>query len=338
MDENNMNNLNNGVDEEDEATTVLVAPGVGAAQPSKPEAKADGNWGAAQSSQSNDYGNNQFGGQQANGYGQNQFGGQQASGYGQNQFGGNNQFGGQQANGYGQNQFGGNNQFGGQQASGYGQNQFGGNNQFGGQQMNGYTPNQFGGQTPSDIKPGKKISKKMLAIIGGAAAVVIIALVLIFTLGGSGAKSIEDLTDKVAAAYADDDWEALYDLYYDDYLDAVVEEAYDNEAECKDEFKEYVFDYYMDDVKDEVGKVKDIEVTDIDKENYSKSEVNDFNDDCEEDFGENFKFDKVVYVRADVDVTGKDDTLEGVIRYTAVKKGNRWYLVDDDSSIYVYED
>ena len=25
MDENNMNNLNNGVDEEDEATTVLVA-------------------------------------------------------------------------------------------------------------------------------------------------------------------------------------------------------------------------------------------------------------------------------------------------------------------------
>ena len=83
MDENNMNNLNNGVDEEDEATTVLVAPGVGAAQPPKPEAKADGNWGAAQSSQSNGYGNNQFGGQQANGYGQ-------------NQLGGNNQFGGQQ--------------------------------------------------------------------------------------------------------------------------------------------------------------------------------------------------------------------------------------------------
>ena len=41
MDENNMNNLNNGVDEEDEATTVLVAPGVAAAQPPKPEAKAD---------------------------------------------------------------------------------------------------------------------------------------------------------------------------------------------------------------------------------------------------------------------------------------------------------
>ena len=46
MDENNMNNLNNGVDEEDEATTVLVGPGVGAAQPPKPEAKADGNWGS----------------------------------------------------------------------------------------------------------------------------------------------------------------------------------------------------------------------------------------------------------------------------------------------------
>ena len=280
MDENNMNNLNNGVDEEDEATTVLVSPGVGAAQPSKPEAKADGNWGAAQSSQSNGYGNNQFGGQQANGYGQ---------------------------------------------------NQFGGNNQFGGQQMNGYTPNQFGGQTPSDIKPGKKISKKMLAIIGGAAAVVIIALVLILTLGGSGVRKMDDITDKMVAAYEDDDWKAVYDLYYDKYLDAMKDEYGYTEKELKDEFKD-AFDDDMDDLKDDLGDIKKITVTNVDKDTYSNSDVKDANESFKDGYDVDLKIDKMVDVRIEVEVEGEDDDMDdGIIRYTAVKAGSRWYIVDHEN-------
>lgn len=293
MDENNMNNLNNGVDEEDEATTVLVAPGVGAAQPPKPEAKADSNWGAAQSSQSNDYGNNQFGGQQANGYGQ-------------NQFGGNNQFGGQQANGYAPNQFG-------------------------GQQMNGYTPNQFGGQTPSDIKPGKKISKKMLAIIGGAAAVVIIALVLILTLGGSGAKSIDKITDKMVAAYEDDDSDAIYDLYYDKYLDGYAKEYDYTDKELKEAYKDD-YDYYKDELADVVGDIKSIKVTKVknDSSDYDKDDIKEINDEFKDDYNVDLNIKEITDVTVYVDIEGSEDDCEGWFSYTAVKVGSKWYIVDND--------
>ena len=197
--------------------------------------------------------------------------------------------------------------------------------------MNGYTPNQFGGQTPSDIKPGKKISKKMLAIIGGAAAVVIIALVLILTLGGSGVRNMDDITDKMVAAYEDDDWEAVYDLYYDKYLDAMKDEFDYTEKELKDEFKD-VFEDDMDDLKDDLGDIKKITVTDVDKDTYSKSDVKDANESFKDECDVDLKIDEMVDVRIEVEVEGEDDDMDdGIIKYTAVKVGSRWYIVDHEN-------
>lgn len=197
--------------------------------------------------------------------------------------------------------------------------------------MNGYTPNQFGGQTPSDIKPGKKISKKMLAIIGGAAAVVIIALVLILTLGGSGVKSIDKLTDKMVAAYEDDDSDAIYDLYYDKYLDGYAKEYDYTDKEIRESYKDN-YDYYKDELADVVGDIKSIKVTKVKKDSgdYGKDDIKEINDEFKDDYNVNLNIKEITDVTVYVDIEGSEDDCEGWFSYTAVKVGSKWYIVDND--------
>ena len=296
MDENNVNGFNDMDDDEDEGTTVLTTPGVSAFSPVQNSAQGQPNPGQPQQNQQPGGFGQPMGGQYG-GFGQPQYGQPQ---YGQGQqFGGNVQSTGGQYGGFGQPQYG-------QPQYGQGQ-QFGGNVQPTGGQYGGFGQPQYGqpqysqqpGMTPGVMEPGKKVNKKLIAIIGGIAAAVLIAIIVV------------DLMDK-----------EYYKLYNrirsytgsDDYV--------------KDTFNEQVSD-----MVDEVGKVKSIKVEDRSEKEYDEDKLKDVNDTFDM-LDVDMTVDKCYEVDLDVKIKGSTDESDGEIIYTVIKTGGKWYLVDYD--LYVY--
>ena len=293
--------------------------------------------------------NNQYGGfnqfQQPGQPGQqnNQYGGfNQSQQPGQpeqqnNQYGGFNQF--QQPGQPGQpeqqnNQYGGFNQF--QQPGQPGRpeqqnNQYGGFNQFqqpGQQNQYGQPGPQAGVPQGADMKPGMKLNKKLVAIIGGIVAVVIIVIiVLVLALsGGKGQRSATKIGDELAKAYENGDADAMIELMKDDYYELYNETWGDNFVE--DQFNEDV-----QDMKEEVGTVKSIKIEDRSEEKYEKDEIEDVNKTLDR-LNVDMKVDDCLEIDMDVEIKGSEDDADGKITYTVVKSGSKWYLVDYD--LYVY--
>ena len=290
-----------------------------------------------QSGQSGQQQNNQYGGfnqfqqpgQQNNQYGGfNQF---QQSGQPEqqnNQYGGFNQF--QQPGQPEQqnNQYGGFNQF---QQPGQQNNQYGGFNQFqqpGQQNQYGQPGPQAGVPQGADMKPGMKLNKKLVVIIGGIVAVVIIVIiVLVLALsGGKGQRSATKIGDELAKAYENGDADAMIELMKDDYYELYNETWGDNFVE--DQFNEDV-----QDMKEEVGTVKSIKIEDRSEEKYEKDEIEDVNKTLDR-LNVDMKVDDCLEIDMDVEIKGSEDDADGKITYTVVKSGSKWYLVDYD--LYVY--
>ena len=287
--------------------------------------------------------NNQYGGfnqfQQPGQPGQqnNQYGGfNQSQQPGQpeqqnNQYGGFNQF--QQPGQPGRpeqqnNQYGGFNQF---QQPGQQNNQYGGFNQFqqpGQQNQYGQPGPQAGVPQGADMKPGMKLNKKLVAIIGGIVAVVIIVIiVLVLALsGGKGQRSATKIGDELAKAYENGDADAMIELMKDDYYELYNETWGDNFVE--DQFNEDV-----QDMKEEVGTVKSIKIEDRSEEKYEKDEIEDVNKTLDR-LNVDMKVDDCLEIDMDVEIKGSEDDADGKITYTVVKSGSKWYLVDYD--LYVY--
>ena len=287
--------------------------------------------------------NNQYGGfnqfqqpgqpeQQNNQYGGfNQFQQPGQPGQQNNQYGGFNQF--QQPGQPGQpeqqnNQYGGFNQF---QQPGQQNNQYGGFNQFqqpGQQNQYGQPGPQAGVPQGADMKPGMKLNKKLVAIIGGIVAVVIIVIiVLVLALsGGKGQRSATKIGDELAKAYENGDADAMIELMKDDYYELYNETWGDNFVE--DQFNEDV-----QDMKEEVGTVKSIKIEDRSEEKYEKDEIEDVNKTLDR-LNVDMKVDDCLEIDMDVEIKGSEDDADGKITYTVVKSGSKWYLVDYD--LYVY--
>ncbi len=278
--------------------------------------------------------NNQYGGfnqfqqpgqpeQQNNQYGGfNQF---QQPGQQNNQYGGFNQF---QQPGQQNNQYGGFNQF---QQPGQQNNQYGGFNQFqqpGQQNQYGQPGPQAGVPQGADMKPGMKLNKKLVAIIGGIVAVVIIVIiVLVLALsGGKGQRSATKIGDELAKAYENGDADAMIELMKDDYYELYNETWGDN-------FVENQFNEDVQDMKEEVGTVKSIKIEDRSEEKYEKDEIEDVNKTLDR-LNVDMKVDDCLEIDMDVEIKGSEDDADGKITYTVVKSGSRWYLVDYD--LYVY--
>ena len=324
MDENNTNGFGNTDDEyEDEGTTVLTTPGVSAFA----NAQGAGQNGDASDGQPHPSGQPE----QQNMY----------SGFGQfqqpeqqNQYGGFNQF--QQPGQPGQqnNQYGGFNQF--QQPGQPGQpeqqnNQCGGFNQFqqpGQQNQYGQPGPQAGVPQGADMKPGMKLNKKLVAIIGGIVAVVIIVIIVLVLVlsGGKGQRSATKIGDELAKAYENGDADAMIELMKDDYYELYNETWGDNFVE--DQFNEDV-----QDMKEEVGTVKSIKIEDRSEEKYEKDEIEDVNKTLDR-LNVDMKVDDCLEIDMDVEIKGSEDDADGKITYTVVKSGSKWYLVDYD--LYVY--
>ena len=282
--------------------------------------------------QNNQYGGfNQFQqpGQQNNQYGGfNQFQQPGQPEQQNNQYGGFNQF--QQPGQLEQqnNQYGGFNQF---QQPGQQNNQYGGFNQFqqpGQQNQYGQPGPQAGVPQGADMKPGMKLNKKLVAIIGGIVAVVIIVIiVLVLALsGGKGQRSATKIGDELAKAYENGDADAMIELMKDDYYELYNETWGDNFVE--DQFNEDV-----QDMKEEVGTVKSIKIEDRSEEKYEKDEIEDVNKTLDR-LNVDMKVDDCLEIDMDVEIKGSEDDADGKITYTVVKSGSRWYLVDYD--LYVY--
>ena len=336
MDENNTNGFGNTDDEyEDEGTTVLTTPGVSAFA----NAQGAGQNGDASDGQPHPSGQSE----QQNMYGgfgqfqqpeqQNQYGGfnqlqQPGQPEQQNQYGGFNQF--QQPGQPEQqnNQYGGFNQF---QQPGQQNNQYGGFNQFqqpGQQNQYGQPGPQAGVPQGADMKPGMKLNKKLVAIIGGIVAVVIIVIiVLVLALsGGKGQRSATKIGDELAKAYENGDADAMIELMKDDYYELYNETWGDNFVE--DQFNEDV-----QDMKEEVGTVKSIKIEDRSEDKYEKDEIEDVNKTLDR-LNVDMKVDDCLEIDMDVEIKGSEDDADGKITYTVVKSGSKWYLVDYD--LYVY--
>ena len=273
MDENNVNGFNDMDDDEDEGTTVLTTPGVSAFSPVQNSAQGQPNPGQPQQNQ------------QPGGFGQPMGG--QYGGFGQPQYG-------QPQYGQGQ-QFGGNVQPTGGQYGGFGQPQY----------------SQQPGMTPGVMEPGKKVNKKLIAIIGGIAAAVLIAIIVVVLIlaGGSGERSAKKVGDKLVTAYEKGDADAMVDLMDKEYYKLYnrIRSYTGSDDYVKDTFNEQVSD-----MVDEVGKVKSIKVEDRSEKEYDEDKLKDVND----------TFDML-----DVDMTVDKC-------YTVIKTGGKWYLVDYD--LYVY--
>ena len=248
-----------------------------------------------------------------------------------NQYGGFNQF--QQPGQPGRpeqqnNQYGGFNQF---QQPGQQNNQYGGFNQFqqpGQQNQYGQPGPQAGVPQGADMKPGMKLNKKLVAIIGGIVAVVIIVIiVLVLALsGGKGQRSATKIGDELAKAYENGDADAMIELMKDDYYELYNETWGDN-------FVENQFNEDVQDMKEEVGTVKSIKIEDRSEEKYEKDEIEDVNKTLDR-LNVDMKVDDCLEIDMDVEIKGSEDDADGKITYTVVKSGSRWYLVDYD--LYVY--
>ena len=293
MDENNVNGFNDMDDDEDEGTTVLTTPGVSAFSPVQNSAQGQPNPGQPQQNQ------------QPGGFGQPQYGQPQ---YGQPQYG------------QGQ-QFGGNVQSTGGQYGGFGQPQYG-------QPQYSQQP----GMTPGVMEPGKKVNKKLIAIIGGIAAAVLIAIIVVVLIlaGGSGERSAKKVGDKLVTAYEKGDADAMVDLMDKEYYKLYnrIRSYTGSDDYVKDTFNEQVSD-----MVDEVGKVKSIKVEDRSEKEYDEDKLKDVNDTFDM-LDVDMTVDKCYEVDLDVKIKGSTDESDGEIIYTVIKTGGKWYLVDYD--LYVY--
>ena len=299
MDENNVNGFNDMDDDEDEGTTVLTTPGVSAFSPVQNSAQGQPNPGQPQQNQ------------QPGGFGQPMGG--QYGGFGQPQYG-------QPQYGQGQ-QFGGNVQSTGGQYGGFGQTQYG-------QPQYSQQP----GMTPGVMEPGKKVNKKLIAIIGGIAAAVLIAIIVVVLIlaGGSGERSAKKVGDKLVTAYEKGDADAMVDLMDKEYYKLYnrIRSYTGSEDYVKDTFNEQVSD-----MVDEVGKVKSIKVEDRSEKEYDEDKLKDVNDTFDM-LDVDMTVDKCYEVDLDVKIKGSTDESDGEIIYTVIKTGGKWYLVDYD--LYVY--
>ncbi len=299
MDENNVNGFNDMDDDEDEGTTVLTTPGVSAFSPVQNSAQGQPNPGQPQQNQ------------QPGGFGQPMGG--QYGGFGQPQYG-------QPQYGQGQ-QFGGNVQPTGGQYGGFGQPQYG-------QPQYSQQP----GMTPGVMEPGKKVNKKLIAIIGGIAAAVLIAIIVVVLIlaGGSGERSAKKVGDKLVTAYEKGDADAMVDLMDKEYYKLYnrIRSYTGSDDYVKDTFNEQVSD-----MVDEVGKVKSIKVEDRLEKEYDEDKLKDVNDTFDM-LNVDMTVDKCYEVDLDVKIKGSTDESDGEIIYTVIKTGGKWYLVDYD--LYVY--
>ena len=299
MDENNVNGFNDMDDDEDEGTTVLTTPGVSAFSPVQNSAQGQPNPGQPQQNQ------------QPGGFGQPMGG--QYGGFGQPQYG-------QPQYGQGQ-QFGGNVQPTGGQYGGFGQPQYG-------QPQYSQQP----GMTPGVMEPGKKVNKKLIAIIGGLAAAVLIAIIVVVLIlaGGSGERSAKKVGDKLVTAYEKGDADAMVDLMDKEYYKLYnrIRSYTGSDDYVKDTFNEQVSD-----MVDEVGKVKSIKVEDRSEKEYDEDKLKDVNDTFDM-LDVDMTVDKCYEVDLDVKIKGSTDESDGEIIYTVIKTGGKWYLVDYD--LYVY--
>ncbi len=299
MDENNVNGFNDMDDDEDEGTTVLTTPGVSAFSPVQNSAQGQPNPGQPQQNQ------------QPGGFGQ-PMGGQYGE-FGQPQYG-------QPQYGQGQ-QFGGNVQSTGGQYGGFGQPQYG-------QPQYSQQP----GMTPGVMEPGKKVNKKLIAIIGGIAAAVLIAIIVVVLIlaGGSGERSAKKVGDKLVIAYEKGDADAMVDLMDKEYYKLYnrIRSYTGSDDYVKDTFNEQVSD-----MVDEVGKVKSIKVEDRSEKEYDEDKLKDVNDTFDM-LDVDMTVDKCYEVDLDVKIKGSTDESDGEIIYTVIKTGGKWYLVDYD--LYVY--
>ena len=299
MDENNVNGFNDMDDDEDEGTTVLTTPGVSAFSPVQNSAQGQPNPGQPQQNQ------------QPGGFGQSMGG--QYGGFGQPQYG-------QPQYGQGQ-QFGGNVQSTGGQYGGFGQPQYG-------QPQYSQQP----GMTPGVMEPGKKVNKKLIAIIGGIAAAVLIAIIVVVLIlaGGSGERSAKKVGDKLVTAYEKGDADAMVDLMDKEYYKLYnrIRSYTGSDDYVKDTFNEQVSD-----MVDEVGKVKSIKVEDRSEKEYDEDKLKDVNDTFDM-LDVDMTVDKCYEVDLDVKIKGSTDESDGEIIYTVIKTGGKWYLVDYD--LYVY--
>jgi hypothetical protein len=299
MDENNVNGFNDMDDDEDEGTTVLTTPGVSAFSPVQNSAQGQPNPGQPQQNQ------------QPGGFGQPMGG--QYGGFGQPQYG-------QPQYGQGQ-QFGGNVQSTGGQYGGFGQPQYG-------QPQYSQQP----GMTPGVMEPGKKVNKKLIAIIGGIAAAVLIAIIVVVLIlaGGSGERSAKKVGDKLVTAYEKGDADAMVDLMDKEYYKLYnrIRNYTGSDDYVKDTFNEQVSD-----MVDEVGKVKSIKVEDRSEKEYDEDKLKDVNDTFDM-LDVDMTVDKCYEVDLDVKIKGSTDESDGEIIYTVIKTGGKWYLVDYD--LYVY--
>lgn len=299
MDENNVNGFNDMDDDEDEGTTVLTTPGVSAFSPVQNSAQGQPNPGQPQQNQ------------QPGGFGQPMGG--QYGGFGQPQYG-------QPQYGQGQ-QFGGNVQPTGGQYGGFGQPQYG-------QPQYSQQP----GMTPGVMEPGKKVNKKLIAIIGGIAAAVLIAIIVVVLIlaGGSGERSAKKVGDKLVTAYEKGDADAMVDLMDKEYYKLYnrIRSYTGSDDYVKDTFNEQVSD-----MVDEVGKVKSIKVEDRSEKEYDEDKLKDVNDTFDM-LDVDMTVDKCYEVDLDVKKKGSTDESDGEIIYTVIKTGGKWYLVDYD--LYVY--
>ena len=299
MDENNVNGFNDMDDDEDEGTTVLTTPGVSAFSPVQNSAQGQPNPGQPQQNQQPGGVGQPMGGQYG-GFGQPQYGQPQ---YGQGQqFGGNVQSTGGQYGGFGQPQ--------------YGQPQY----------------SQQPGMTPGVMEPGKKVNKKLIAIIGGIAAAVLIAIIVVVLIlaGGSGERSAKKVGDKLVTAYEKGDADAMVDLMDKEYYKLYnrIRSYTGSDDYVKDTFNEQVSD-----MVDEVGKVKSIKVEDRSEKEYDEDKLKDVNDTFDM-LNVDMTVDKCYEVDLDVKIKGSTDESDGEIIYTVIKTGGKWYLVDYD--LYVY--
>lgn len=173
------------------------------------------------------------------------------------------------------------------------------------------------GQRP----PKKPVNRKLIGII---ACVVVAALLVIFlltTLLSPGSLSMEGAVEAYYEALAEQDAKDYVDVCFSSkFLKAFIKENdYLDKDDMMDSIEE-MLEWY-----DDMPDVRNIKITD--KEEYSKSEVRDVNEEIEDDISVKVNISEIVDVTVEYEYKEDGEWEYDEEYFTLYKSGTKWYVL-----------
>ena len=208
--------------------------------------------------------------------------------------------------------------------AGGGYQQGGGAYQPGGSYQSGGGAYQPGGNTAGARSAGNR--NRIIGIAAVAVVIVVVAFLLIrLLLGGGG---YEDPVRNAIEGVLDGDAGKILDAMPDEMIEMGMEELdVDSRRELEEMVDEMMVQPMQEQLNSELGDDWDYSYEIVDTEDFSRSELRDFNEQMA-DAGFDLEADEGKFVEVELTVESEEGSEDDTTEVRVVKIGRKWYLAD----------